>query len=82
MKTITKLKSILHSLTVCVLVVLITSTFTSNKLMAQSKPIKNWAEKLGYPAGKKVIMLHADDIGMCEEANIAADAQMKNDYIQ
>ncbi len=32
----------------------------------------NWAERLGYPAGKKVIMLHADDIGMCPEANIAA----------
>ena len=24
----------------------------------------NWAERLGYPAGKKVIMLHADDAGM------------------
>ena len=82
MKTITKLKSISHLLTVCVLAVLITSTFTSNKLLAQSNTTKNWAEKLGYPAGKKVIMLHADDIGMCEEANIAADAQLKNDYIQ
>ncbi len=37
---------------------------------------KNWAEKLGWPAGKKVIMLHADDIGMCPEANIAAKEQL------
>lgn len=29
------------------------------------------AEKLGYPKGSKVILLHCDDAGMCEEANIA-----------
>jgi hypothetical protein len=33
---------------------------------------ETWAEKLGYPAGKVVLMLHADDIGMCYEANQAA----------
>ena len=43
---------------------------------------KNWAEKLGYPAGKKVIILHADDAGMCEEANIATQKQLKNGDIQ
>lgn len=41
-----------------------------------------WAEKLGWPAGKKVIMLHADDIGMCPEANIAAKAQLTSGQIQ
>jgi len=29
------------------------------------------AEKIGYPANSKVILLHCDDAGMCEEANIA-----------
>jgi chitin disaccharide deacetylase len=29
------------------------------------------AEKLGFPVGSKVILLHCDDAGMCEEANIA-----------
>jgi len=29
------------------------------------------AERLGYPAGKKVLLLHCDDAGMCDEANIA-----------
>ena len=29
------------------------------------------AEKLGFPKGKKIILLHSDDAGMCEEANIA-----------
>ncbi len=42
----------------------------------------NWAERLGYPAGKKVIMLHADDIGMCPEANIAAKKQLLDGDIQ
>ena len=41
-----------------------------------------WAEKLGFPKGKKVIMLHADDIGMCEEANIAAINYLKTKKIQ
>ena len=43
---------------------------------------KNWAEKLGWPSGKKVIILHADDIGMCPEANIAAKEQLIHNEIQ
>lgn len=42
----------------------------------------NWAERLGYPAGKKVIMLHADDAGMCEEANIATKKYLLDGHIQ
>jgi hypothetical protein len=30
---------------------------------------KLWSEKLGFPQGKKVILLHIDDAGMCPEAN-------------
>ncbi|MEO9894252.1 polysaccharide deacetylase family protein [Aurantibacter sp.] len=41
-----------------------------------------WAEKLGWPAGKKVIMLHADDIGMCPEANDAAEKMLNEGAIQ
>jgi predicted glycoside hydrolase/deacetylase ChbG (UPF0249 family) len=33
---------------------------------------KTWAERLGWPAGKRVVIFHADDIGMCWEANQAA----------
>lgn len=47
-----------------------------------SEEPKNWAEKLGFPKGKKVIMLHADDVGMCEEANIATEYYLTNNYIQ
>ena len=41
-----------------------------------------WAEKLGFPEGKKVLMLHADDAGMCEEANIAIKNYLDKNEIQ
>jgi predicted glycoside hydrolase/deacetylase ChbG (UPF0249 family) len=37
---------------------------------SSDKKITN-AEKLGFPEGKKVILFHCDDGGMCDEANIA-----------
>jgi predicted glycoside hydrolase/deacetylase ChbG (UPF0249 family) len=43
---------------------------------------KNWADKLGYPKGSRVVILHADDIGMCYEANQAAKSYLKNNNIQ
>ena len=42
----------------------------------------NQAEKLGFPAGRKVLILHADDIGMCEEANMAVIPYLENQQIQ
>jgi predicted glycoside hydrolase/deacetylase ChbG (UPF0249 family) len=39
---------------------------------------KTWAERLGWPAGKRVVILHADDIGMCYEANQAAQRALAN----
>jgi predicted glycoside hydrolase/deacetylase ChbG (UPF0249 family) len=43
---------------------------------------ETWAEKLGYPSGKIVLMLHADDIGMCFEANQAAKTYLEAGNIQ
>lgn len=43
---------------------------------------ETWAEKLGYPAGKRVLILHADDIGMCFEANQAAKHYLAAGEIQ
>lgn len=54
----------------------------ANNLDASIIVADNWAEKLGWPAGKKVIILHADDIGMCPEANIAAKNMLVNNFIQ
>ncbi|WP_372934589.1 ChbG/HpnK family deacetylase [Mariniphaga sediminis] len=39
------------------------------------------AEKLGFPKGKKVLLLHMDDLGMCREANDAGKYYIENDYI-
>ncbi|SHF22478.1 Predicted glycoside hydrolase or deacetylase ChbG, UPF0249 family [Mariniphaga anaerophila] len=41
----------------------------------------NNAEKLGFPKGKKVLLLHMDDLGMCREANEAGKYYIENDYI-
>lgn len=55
----------------------------NNNPTEDNKPVKQtWAEKLGYPSEKKVIILHADDVGMCEEANIAASPLLEDNYIQ
>jgi len=71
-----------------ILVISILMTFScspkqdeDNKEAAIKEPA-TWAERLGYPAGKKVIMLHADDAGMCEEANIATKQMLLDGHIQ
>lgn len=49
---------------------------TSNeKVNAQDQ---TWAEKLGYPKGKKVVILHVDDVGMSWESNQGAIGSMNN----
>jgi predicted glycoside hydrolase/deacetylase ChbG (UPF0249 family) len=44
-------------------------------------PHKTWSEKLGYPEGKKVLLLHMDDLGMCPEANAAGKQYIENKQI-
>lgn len=46
--------------------------FNQKTTFAQDK-ITN-AEKLGFQKGKKILLLHCDDAGMCEEANIAVQS--------
>ena len=42
---------------------------------------KTWAERLGWPAGKRVVIFHADDVGMCFESSQAAQRALINgDY--
>jgi predicted glycoside hydrolase/deacetylase ChbG (UPF0249 family) len=42
---------------------------------------KTWAERLGWPSDKRVLILHADDVGMCYEANASAQrALSQGDY--
>lgn len=37
-----------------------------------------WADKLGFPVSKKVLLLHIDDAGMCPEANSATERYIEN----
>ncbi len=43
---------------------------------------QTWAEKLGFEPGKRVIIFHADDMGMCDEANEATFYLLEHEYIQ
>jgi len=42
---------------------------------------KTWSEKLGFPQGKKVLLLHMDDAGMCPEANAAVESYIEKGYL-
>jgi len=53
-----------------------------DKTIEEEKQPTTWAERLGYPVGKKVIILHADDAGMCEEANLATMDMLEKGVIQ
>jgi predicted glycoside hydrolase/deacetylase ChbG (UPF0249 family) len=64
------------------LVLLITACSNDQPVNEKKLEGANWAEKLGFSEGKKVLILHADDIGMCEEANTAGFAYLKNNQIQ
>ena len=64
------------------LIMLHGSALNINSDMNEPNEHNTWAEKLNFPKGKKVIILHADDIGMCQEANLAAIDYLKNDKIQ
>ncbi len=38
----------------------------------------NWAERLGFPPGKRVVILHANDMGIAYEFNRAAEAGLQD----
>ncbi len=57
-------------------------TDSSHQEGATTEIPNTWAEKLGWPAEKKILMLHADDIGMSPEGNIAAEKQLLDGVIQ
>lgn len=51
-------------------------------LPLQSTGANTQAERLGYPAGKRILILHADDAGMCVEANQAIQKYLLAGEIQ
>jgi chitin disaccharide deacetylase len=67
-----------------ILGLLLLPTFGQARIVSQTPEQENrktWAERLGWPADKRVIIFHADDVGMCYEANAAAQrALSKGEY--
>jgi len=47
-----------------------------------AKESQSWGAKLGFPADARVLILHADDAGMCDEANKAIQSYLENGNIQ
>jgi chitin disaccharide deacetylase len=73
------------TLIICLFILLFFAvpSFSQKNNFSANEKKKNttWAEKLGYPKAKKVLLLHMDDIGMCPEANAAAERYINNDQI-
>ena len=64
-----------------VLVIALSLLLTLPKFNSAQEKITN-AEKLGFSKGKKILLLHCDDAGMCEEANIAVQSYvLKGDVL-
>lgn len=61
------------------MILCIRSIIDSNNANQQNK---TWSEKLGFPKGKKVLLLHIDDAGMCPEANAATENYIENGHLQ
>ena len=58
--------------------VLMTTLFAGHRAGAT----ETWAQKLGYPSGKRVIILYASQMGMCYETNQAGKACLSRGSIQ
>jgi len=49
---------------------------------ADDRQAGTWAERLGFPEGSHVLILHADDVGLTEEANQATINYLEEGQIQ
>jgi predicted glycoside hydrolase/deacetylase ChbG (UPF0249 family) len=62
-----------HAVVACTLVV------------AAARPlaaVETWAERLGYPSGKRVLILYAPQLGMCHETNQAGTQCLEQGWVQ
>jgi predicted glycoside hydrolase/deacetylase ChbG (UPF0249 family) len=50
-------------------------------LCLSAQPVKNTAERLGFPADTKLLIIHADDMGMSHSTNIAVMKAFENKAI-
>lgn len=56
------------------------AAFAASMLLgvATASGAEDWAEVLGYPPGKKVVVLHANEMGLCFETNEAVAALIED----
>jgi predicted glycoside hydrolase/deacetylase ChbG (UPF0249 family) len=80
-KSMKHLKFLLKVFLTCAIGILISCTETDDTSGDTQKKI-TWGEKLGFPKDKRVLILHADDAGMCDEANISTFNYLEQDQIQ
>ncbi|MHA7109850.1 polysaccharide deacetylase family protein [Sunxiuqinia elliptica] len=62
--------------------VFLLSTVAAGKTSTAQNSAPTNAEKLGFPKGKKILLLHSDDAGMCEEANLSVMAYSLKNHVQ
>lgn len=43
---------------------------------------ETWAERLGFPSDKKVVLLHATELGLCYETNTAGTRLLEGDLVR
>jgi chitin disaccharide deacetylase len=69
------MKSITH------LLLLFISLLVATSLIAQPAPQITLAERLGYPASSRLLVIHADDLGMAHSVNRAIFAALENKWV-
>lgn len=58
------------------------SAFVILACFASQAGAETWADRLGYPAGSKVIVLHANAMGMCYETSAAGTKLLDGDMVR
>ncbi|MBC8183384.1 polysaccharide deacetylase family protein [candidate division KSB1 bacterium] len=64
------------------MVLILTTVLFICLAFGKNDSVKTWGERLGFPKDKKVLILHADDLGMCPEANEAGEQMFSKNEIQ
>jgi predicted glycoside hydrolase/deacetylase ChbG (UPF0249 family) len=66
---------------VCVSVLILVSEVALFAQQTPTKAGKNLAERLGYPANSRLLIIHADDFGMMHSVNVAIEEAFENHWI-